>query len=1197
MQNTKTFRLFISSTFNDFRREREVLQTEVFPHIKEYCAKKGYVFQPIDLRWGINEEAQLDQKTLELCLDEVRSCKAYPYPNFLLMLGDRYGWVPLPYAIESREFEEIVTHVADDGKKLLLEWYIEDLNQLPVSYILKERSAEYTDFTKWGEIEENIRTIFQNTVDKTSLAEEQKRKYILSATEAEIEEGIIPYINPTTYQKKLLEDNPELEKVDTENIFGFFRDVDATSKKSDKFMGDDTHKAQSLKHRVKDALIDNNILESNTTQVDEDSLDETYLVDFKERVVSFLEAKVDAQIDKEQHFTPLEIELQAQEYFAKQKRQNFVGQEDVLEGIENYINNDETEPLILYGTSGRGKSSIMAKAIEKAQENSSHKILYRFIGATPHAGTSKDILTSLFEELGIDIQNEEEKLPKNDGFAPVQNQETFEQFSYRVYDQLMELEEDVVIFIDAVDQLGNSDQFLWLSNKLPTNVKIIISALDDEKYQEDIQYFKTLKIKSNNLLNVPAFNSPMRLLHSLLKEENRTIQKYQEKYFLQQYDDASSPLYVVVAAQEMKHWRSDDGVEGEKAVEGKKIQDLSATQQAIIEEFISNLYTFYHHDKELVHRVLGYIYASRDGLSENEILQLLSVDTEFVEQVAPDTWHENKSGGLPIVIWARLYTQLKPFLSVKEQDGEELLYFFHREFTKVLSKEINKENQHKALTKALKKYIFKNQNNPFDDNRWGKIFIYTMETGQIESNIFDFISNDIDNERWIEKFVHYMNNTTLKYNTENKESKADMFASLVFRLASFLYIKDKNFWLNVFVIAHVNWGLLYATNKNIKEAIKLLTRALVLMNNFTSKNKPSNFDELYRTVFLQCASLSTENNQFDIAIDMFESILSKFNIIEKDNYTIKELEYYSNTLMYLGTAYMNKKKFEKAFRLQKEGLLLCKKLNMHTQSLEIKIDYIHALRQISLTKRKLEDRPQESIIYLEEALTLSEEVYNKDKHLEHVYYVRSLIDLVNIYIAYAIPNKHEEMYKKALHLCEKYFQNNPYKHARDYVDILLLLPIVYGEQTDKKLFIENLLKSEQIIKKYYDIKDLNNDKEHESIIIQLLIYYNNVDNRAKIIEYYKKISLHQNAKIPLENEDKVLFFYKMSNTFKELSDIKNETLVLEKNKEYIKSLSNNLKYKEFYDDVLYRLIENYHHLENWEKAILCEEELARRWSE
>jgi len=65
----KTFRLFISSTFSDFHRERELLQTEVFPEIKVYCAEKGYTFQSIDLRWGVNQEAQLDQKTLELCLE------------------------------------------------------------------------------------------------------------------------------------------------------------------------------------------------------------------------------------------------------------------------------------------------------------------------------------------------------------------------------------------------------------------------------------------------------------------------------------------------------------------------------------------------------------------------------------------------------------------------------------------------------------------------------------------------------------------------------------------------------------------------------------------------------------------------------------------------------------------------------------------------------------------------------------------------------------------------------------------------------------------------------------------------------------------------------------------------------------------------------------------------------------------------
>jgi len=107
----KTFRLFISSTFSDFQKEREVLQTEVFPKIRNYALERGYSFQPIDLRWGVSDEAQLDQKTLELCLSEVQDCKTHIYPNFLIMIGDRYGWIPCPYAIEKKEFEDYDTWV------------------------------------------------------------------------------------------------------------------------------------------------------------------------------------------------------------------------------------------------------------------------------------------------------------------------------------------------------------------------------------------------------------------------------------------------------------------------------------------------------------------------------------------------------------------------------------------------------------------------------------------------------------------------------------------------------------------------------------------------------------------------------------------------------------------------------------------------------------------------------------------------------------------------------------------------------------------------------------------------------------------------------------------------------------------------------------------------------------------------------
>ena len=141
--NSKTFRLFISSTFSDFQVEREILQTKVFPNIKEYCSTKGYTFQPIDLRWGVNNEAQLDQKALEMCIKEVQSCKTHDYPNFLIMLGDRYGWVPLPQMIEKNEFETIKQWIEKNQSPsdvaFLNHWYILDENYFPKPhYYLRE---------------------------------------------------------------------------------------------------------------------------------------------------------------------------------------------------------------------------------------------------------------------------------------------------------------------------------------------------------------------------------------------------------------------------------------------------------------------------------------------------------------------------------------------------------------------------------------------------------------------------------------------------------------------------------------------------------------------------------------------------------------------------------------------------------------------------------------------------------------------------------------------------------------------------------------------------------------------------------------------------------------------------------------------------------------------------------------------------
>ena len=96
-QTSKTFRIFVSSTFDDLKEERNRLHEEAYPEIRDFCRERGASFQAIDLRWGVNVEASLDQQTMKICLGEINRChRVTPRPNFLVLLGQRYGWCPLP---------------------------------------------------------------------------------------------------------------------------------------------------------------------------------------------------------------------------------------------------------------------------------------------------------------------------------------------------------------------------------------------------------------------------------------------------------------------------------------------------------------------------------------------------------------------------------------------------------------------------------------------------------------------------------------------------------------------------------------------------------------------------------------------------------------------------------------------------------------------------------------------------------------------------------------------------------------------------------------------------------------------------------------------------------------------------------------------------------------------------------------------
>jgi len=128
IKSSRTYRVFVSSTFSDLKAERNALQERVFPRQRELCEKNGCRFQAIDLRWGVSEEAAPDQQAMRICLEEVDRCqKLSPRPNFVVLLGDRYGWQPVPYEIPASEYDALIQHIAPEEKDFLSKWYRRDV--------------------------------------------------------------------------------------------------------------------------------------------------------------------------------------------------------------------------------------------------------------------------------------------------------------------------------------------------------------------------------------------------------------------------------------------------------------------------------------------------------------------------------------------------------------------------------------------------------------------------------------------------------------------------------------------------------------------------------------------------------------------------------------------------------------------------------------------------------------------------------------------------------------------------------------------------------------------------------------------------------------------------------------------------------------------------------------------------------------
>ncbi len=789
--SSRTFRVFVSSTFDDFVDERNALQRHVFPRLAELCESRGGRFQAIDLRWGVGAEAGPDQRTVAIHLAEIARCQRLtPRPNFIMLLGDRYGWRPLPSRIERVEFEAIRANVpgaagpaatglaragsadkgsartragarksaaaaaptspapapapaaaADSDRALLDRWYRLDENAEPAEYVLQPReesltggattetrkAAQDAEAARWFATEARLRAILLAAVARLRWGDEDQRlaKYVASATEQEIVRGLLeaPGAHEHVFafnRTIVIQDGRPLARLvpPDGSARAFLDETEVDGRWVPDTAAHD--RLVVLKERELRPLLGANMMDyravwtgAGITPAHIGALPESLdacLELFKRTDVPHtlcndvwrnLASAILAQLTQLEAEEAVEAEIAAQRRFGEARRSGFVGRDKPLEAISKYLSADERQPLAVIGEPGSGKSALMATAFERAEtERLVAVTVVRSVGATLGSSVGRSLLGGLCREIARAYGGDESTVPSDYDDLAVD-------FGRRL--ELATAERPLIVFLDALDRLGAADPARtlgWLPAVLPDHVRLVVSTAPGDcegalKARHPGLAFLTLDRMTRKEGDTA--------LGQWLAGAGRRLTERQRKQVLDRFEPEGRPLYLKLAFEEARLWHSYDEPAAAK---------LGAGIPALIgENLFARLADSKNHGGVLVSHALGYLAASRHGLSEDELLDVLSAD-EAVKRDFHDRFPLSPaSDRLPVAAWSHLYFDLEPYLIERVGDGAILLDLDHPQLAEAATGEFLAGAEGTARHAALASY-FRAKADPAGDGTW-----------------------------------------------------------------------------------------------------------------------------------------------------------------------------------------------------------------------------------------------------------------------------------------------------------------------------------------------------------------------------------------------------------------------------------------------------------------------------------------------
>ena len=343
----------------------------------------------------------------------------------------------------------------------------------------------------------------------------------------------------------------------------------------------------------------------------------------------------------------LERERLDHEAFAKSRLKGYVDRVGLLDSLDGVLDPGGPPVKVVTGTSGGGKSALLAYWLDQRSHRFAGRTFVHYIGGTPESGTLGNLVFRLLRTIqswGAVSDRIPDDLVEAIAALP------------RWLAKSAEQPGGVLIVLDALNQLEekSAHHLAWLPAEPIPGVRWVVSTLPGPTVDA---LGARGWLSPYHRVEVPPLErgERARIVVSYLS----VFTKQLEGRLVDRIADApqsENALFLKVALDELRVHGRHESLE--------MLVDRILDCQSPVELFILTIRNLEEFDRErpnLVRESLGFLGAARRGLSENELLQLLSPS------------EDPAANPLPRALWSPIYLSLEG--SLVERNGR--LAFFH----------------------------------------------------------------------------------------------------------------------------------------------------------------------------------------------------------------------------------------------------------------------------------------------------------------------------------------------------------------------------------------------------------------------------------------------------------------------------------------------------------------------------------------